>query len=89
MEEKVIDKILEVQALCLKINSREKNTCFLSYYGHSDMLSLSVYERGWFMGIRNSKKFITYLYKGKEAIIDMDKMIKYLKEIKDGIALQG
>lgn len=44
MERELILKIIEK---ALEINSRQKNTVFISYYGHTDSISVQIHTRGW------------------------------------------
>lgn len=39
--------ILKIVLLGLRINSRERNTIFISYYGHVDLLRVDVHTEGW------------------------------------------
>ncbi len=44
MEKELILKIME---RALEINSRERNTIFINYYGHVDSISIQIHTNGW------------------------------------------
>ncbi len=44
MEKEFILKIVE---RALEINSRQKNTIFINYYGHIDSFKIQIHTRGW------------------------------------------
>lgn len=39
--------ILEIMRIALNINSKQKNTIFMSFYGHVNSFLISVYKNGW------------------------------------------
>lgn len=44
MEKELILKIME---RALEINSRQRNTVFITYYGHVDSISIQIHTNGW------------------------------------------
>ena len=44
MERELILKIIEK---ALEINSRQKNTIFINYYGHVNTISIQIHTNGW------------------------------------------
>lgn len=39
--------ILKIMKEALEINSRQKNTIFISYYGHTDAFGIQIHKKGW------------------------------------------
>lgn len=44
MEKELMLKIVE---RALEINSRQKNTIFINYFGHVDSLGIQIHTKGW------------------------------------------
>ena len=39
--------ILKIMKTALEINSRERNTIFITYYGHINSLTVQIHTKGW------------------------------------------
>lgn len=78
------EKILKIMELGLEVNSREKNTVFVNYSGHCDVLELRIHSEGWKEG--KGANFFRDVYldtlSQREAEINLDGIIKELERLK-------
>ena len=87
MEKEIKRKIFEIMDLALEINSREKNTIFVEFSGHTNEICVHTYERGWEhrreTGEGRKKLSENYLYLDNNGCIEkLDNFIEKLKEMK-------
>ncbi len=87
MEKEIKRKIFEIMDLALEINSREKNTIFVEFSGHTNEICVHTYERGWEhrreTGEGRKKLSENYLYLDNNGCIEkLDNLIEKLKEMK-------
>lgn len=76
LEKEIRGKILKIIKLVLEINTREKNTIFISFHGHCNVFDIKIYNKGW--GNRIEENFFKDIYFD---IISEEKAIKELSEI--------
>jgi hypothetical protein len=76
LEKEIRGKILKIIELVLEINTREKNTIFISFHGHCNVFDIKIYNKGW--GNRIEENFFKDIYFD---IISEEKAIKELSEI--------
>lgn len=76
LEKEIRGKILKIIELALEINTREKNTIFISFHGHCNVFDIKIYNKGW--GNRIEENFFKDIYFD---IISEEKAIKELSEI--------
>lgn len=77
---KEIMLILKIMQIGLMINSREKNTVFINYYGHVNLLRIGVHKEGW----NNNEKesYSKEIYLERENIeTELKSVIKDLREL--------
>lgn len=87
MKKEIKRKIFEIMDLALEINSREKNTIFVEFSGHTNEICVHNYESGWEhwrkTGEGRKKLSENYLYLDKDDCIEkLNNLIKKLKEMK-------
>ena len=88
MKKEIKRKIFEIMNLALEINSREKNTIFVEYFGHTNEICAKVYEKGWEYWRENGegrkKLSESYLYLDKDDCVEkLDNLIEKLKKMKE------
>ena len=76
LEKEIRGKILKIIELALEINTREKNTVFITFHGHCNVFDIKIYNKGW--GNRIEENFFKDIYFD---IISEEKAIKELSEI--------
>ena len=76
LEKEIRKKIIEIMELTLEINTREKNTVFITFHGHCNVFDVKIYNKGW--GNRIEENFFKDIYFD---IISEEKAIKELSEI--------
>ena len=47
MKKEIKEKVMKIMDLALEINSREKNTIFVQFFGHTNKICVYTYESGW------------------------------------------
>lgn len=47
LNNKIQKKIVKLMELALKVNSKEKNTVFINFFGHCESIGVQVYKNGW------------------------------------------
>lgn len=87
MEKEIKRKIFEIMDLVLEINSREKNTIFVEFSGHTNEICVHACEKGWKhwikTGERRKKLSENYLYLDKDGCVEkLNNLIEKLKEMK-------
>ena len=87
MKKEIKEKVMEIMDLALEINSREKNTIFVEFSGHTNEICVHNYESGWEhwrkTGEGRKKMNESYLYLDKDDCIEkLNNLIKKLKEMK-------
>lgn len=87
MKKEIKRKIFEIMNLALEINSREKNTIFVEFSGHTNEICVRTYEKGWEhwrkTGEGRKKLNESYLYLDKDGCVEkLNNLIKKLKEMK-------
>ncbi|WP_336154729.1 hypothetical protein [Fusobacterium polymorphum] len=84
LNKEIKEKILKIIELGLEVNSREKNTVFVNYSGHCDVLELRIHSEGWKQG--KGANFFRDVYLAtlsqREAEQNLDGIIKELEELK-------
>lgn len=87
MKKEIKEKVMKIMDLALEINSREKNTIFVEFSGHTNEICIHTYERGWEhrreTGEGRKKLSENYLYLDNNGCIEkLDNLIEKLKEMK-------
>lgn len=41
------EKVLKIMELGLEVNKKIKNSFFMSYFGHTNSISIEIYRTGW------------------------------------------
>ena len=87
MKKEIKEKVMKIMDLALEINSREKNTIFVEFSGHTNEICVHAYESGWEhwikTGERRKKMNESYLYLDKDGCVEkLNNLIKKLKEMK-------
>lgn len=87
MKKEIKEKVMKIMDLTLEINSREKNTIFVEFSGHTNEICVRAYERGWEHWIKTEegrkKLNESYLYLDKDDCVEkLNNLIKKLKEMK-------
>ena len=72
LEKEIRGKILKIIELVLEINTREKNTIFISFHGHCNVFDIKIYNKGW--GNRIEENFFKDIYFD---IISEEKAVNY------------
>lgn len=84
LEKEIRGKILKIIELVLEINTREKNTIFISFHGHCNVFDIKIYNKGW--GNRIEENFFKDIYfdtiSEEKAIKELSEIIKELKNLK-------
>lgn len=47
LNNKIQKKIVKLMELALKVNSKEKNTIFINFFGHCESINVQIYKNGW------------------------------------------
>ena len=87
MKKEIKEKVMKIMDLALEINSKEKNTIFVEFSGHTNEICVHTYERGWEhwreTGEGRKKLNESYLYLDKDDCVEkLNNLIKKLKEMK-------
>ena len=84
LEKEIRGKILKIIELVLEINTREKNTVFITFHGHCNVFDIKIYNKGW--GNRIEENFFKDIYfdtiSEEKAIKELSEIIKELKNLK-------
>lgn len=84
LEKEIRGKILKIIELVLEINTREKNTVFITFHGHCNVFDIKIYNKGWGNGIEEN--FFKDIYfdtiSEEKAIKELSEIIKELKNLK-------
>lgn len=84
LEKEIRGKILKIIELVLEINTREKNTIFISFHGHCNVFDIKIYNKGW--GNRIEENFFKDIYfdtiSEEKAIKELSEIIKELEKLK-------
>ena len=87
MKKEIKEKVMKIMDLALEINSREKNTIFVQFFGHTNKICVYTYESGWEHWVKTEegrkKLSESYLYLDKDDCVEkLNNLIKKLKEMK-------
>ena len=87
MKKEIKEKVMKIMDLALEINSREKNTIFVEFSGHTNEICVHAYESGWEHWIKNVEGRINMkvssLFLDKDDCVEkLNNLIKKLKEMK-------
>jgi len=84
LEKEIRGKILKIIELALEINTREKNTVFITFHGHCNVFDIKIYNKGWGNGIEEN--FFKDIYfdtiSEEKAIKELSEIIKELENLK-------
>ena len=80
MKKEIKRKIFEIMNLALEINSREKNTVFVDFSGHTNGLRVQIYENGWKAYEKPDYNEVCY-FELNNANEKLDETIKKLEEL--------
>ena len=84
LEKEIRGKILKIIELVLEINTRKKNTVFITFHGHCNVFDIKIYNKGWGNGIEEN--FFKDIYfdtiSEEKAIKELSEIIKELKNLK-------
>ena len=84
LEKEIRGKILKIIELVLEINTREKNTVFITFHGHCNVFDIKIYNKGWGNGIEEN--FFKDIYfdtiSEEKAIKELSEIIKELENLK-------
>lgn len=77
--------ILKIMKEALEINSRQKNTVFISYYGHVETFGIQIHTKGW---KRNEHPdYSRNIYMSTQDKIqnkkELEEILEYLNKIKE------
>ena len=87
MKKEIKEKVMKIMDLALEINSREKNTIFVEFSGHTNEICAKVYEKGWEYWRENGegrkKLNESYLYLDKDDCVEkLNNLIENLVKMK-------
>lgn len=84
MTEEIREKSLKIIGLALEINSREKNTVILKFFGHTNEFEISIFYNGWTSEAKEDffKGYYLDLLTTEEKK-DLDRIIEKLEELKE------
>ena len=87
MKKEIKEKVMKIMDLALEINSREKNTIFVEYFGHTNEICFHAYESGWEHWIKTEegrkKMNESYLYLDKDDCVEkLNNLIENLVKMK-------
>lgn len=78
------DLILEIMKVTLEKNRRDKNTIFINFSGHCDLLRVYVYKNGWERERdRDYDAYIRLASDPNEVKKELEETINYLKNLED------
>lgn len=87
MKKEIKEKVIEIMNLVLELNSRNKNTIFVEFFGHTNEICVHAYESGWEhwrkTGEGRKKMNESYLYLDNDNCIEkLNNLIEKLKKMK-------
>ena len=84
LEKEIRGKILKIIELALEINTREKNTVFITFHGHCNVFDIKIYNKGWGNGIEENffKDIYFDIISEEKAIKELSEIIKELENLK-------
>ena len=87
MKKDIKEKVMKIMDLALEINSREKNTIFVEFSGHTKEICVHAYESGWEHWIKTEegrkKMNESYLYLDKDDCVEkLNNLIENLVKMK-------
>ena len=78
------DLILEIMKIALEKNRMDKNTIFINFSGHCDLLNVSVIKDGWKSECGYDYNKNIYLDLNlNEAQKELEEVLNYLKNLED------
>ena len=88
MKKEIKEKVMKIMDLALEINSREKNTVFVDFSGHTNEICVHAYENGWEHWVKTGegrkKLNESYLYlDSDDCVKKLDNLIEKLKKMKE------
>jgi outer membrane protein assembly factor BamD (BamD/ComL family) len=77
--------ILEIMKTALEKNQENKNTIFIDYSGHVQLLNIQVYLNGWkdYKQANYTKDLYMSIHPEKENIEELSKILEFLKGLED------
>ena len=87
MKKEIKEKVMKIMDLALEINSREKNTIFVEFSGHTNEICVHAYESVWEHWIKTEegrkKMNESYLYLDKDDCVEkLNNLIENLVKMK-------
>ncbi|MGP1428951.1 MAG: hypothetical protein ACTTJX_01810 [Fusobacterium sp.] len=84
LNKEIIEKIKKIMELGLEINSRKKNTIFIRFSGHCEILEVVIHSKGWENGLgADFFKNIYFTLSSKNEVIEiLDEIIEKLEKLK-------
>ena len=81
MKKGMKEKVLKIMELGLEVNKKIKNSFFMSYFGHTDGISVGIYRTGWSENKKAdyNKTIFLDLENANEKIIETIKVLEELK----------
>lgn len=73
-------KIMKIMNLALEKNSKEKNTVFVDFSGHTNGLRIQIYENGWKAYEKPNYNEVCY-FEFNDANEKLNELIKRIKEL--------
>lgn len=72
-----------IMGLAFEVNSRNKNTIFINFEGHVEVIQVIIYENGWSKDAEITEMHSIYLsgMLGENAKEELEKVIEKLKEL--------
>ena len=80
MKKEIKEKVMKIMDLALEINSREKNTVFVDFSGHTNGLQVQIYENGWKAYEKSDYNEVCY-FELNNTNEKLDETIKKLEEL--------
>ena len=80
MKKEIKEKVMKIMNLALEINSREKNTVFVDFSGHTNGLRVQIYKNGWKAYEKPDYNEVCY-FELNNANEKLDETIKKLEEL--------
>lgn len=81
LNKKIKEKVLKIMELGLEVNEKIKNSFFMSYFGHTNGISVEIYRTGWSENKKadyNEQIFLD-LESANKKIIETIKVLEELK----------
>lgn len=82
MKKKTREYLVKIIGLSYEVNSREKNTMFVDFSGHTNQIDVNVHLNGWKPDVGYDEKYCIYLDR-EDSEENLKELLKYLKSLKN------